>query len=85
MAATSALTPLVPFYCITLGYVRRLFLSLTAPAPSRAIPGALGKFADMPREAEQEIRGLEQARRRIVELERENQELEERSRDTASG
>jgi uncharacterized small protein (DUF1192 family) len=44
---------------------------LTAPAPSRAIRGVLGKFADLPHEAEQEIRGLDEARRRIAELERE--------------
>ncbi len=43
---------------------------LTAPAPSRAIRGVLGKFADLPQEAEDEIRGLDQARRRIAELER---------------
>jgi hypothetical protein len=43
---------------------------LTAPAPSRAIRGVLNKFADLPQEAEEEIRGLEQARRRIAELER---------------
>ena len=30
----------------------------------------LGKFADLPHEAEEEIRGLDQARRRIAELER---------------
>jgi uncharacterized protein len=44
---------------------------LTAPAPSRAIRGVLAKFADLPQEAEDEIRGLDQARRRIAELERE--------------
>ncbi len=43
---------------------------LTAPAPSRALRGVLGKFADLPQEAEEEIRGLDQARRRIAELER---------------
>jgi hypothetical protein len=43
---------------------------LTAPAPSRAIRGILGKFVDLPREAEEEIRGLDQARRRILDLER---------------
>jgi hypothetical protein len=43
---------------------------LTAPAPSRAIRGVLNKFADLPQEAEEEIRGLDQARRRIAELER---------------
>ena len=42
---------------------------LTAPAPSRAIRGILGKFADLPQEAEDEIHGLDQARRRIAELE----------------
>jgi hypothetical protein len=48
---------------------------LTAPAPSRAICGVLGKFADLPHEAEQEIRGLDEARRRIAELEREIKRL----------
>jgi hypothetical protein len=48
---------------------------LTAPAPSRAIRGVLGKFADLPQEAEDEIRGLDQARRRIVDLEREIKSL----------
>src|SRR5712692_5330343 len=43
---------------------------LTPPAPSRAIRGVLNKFADLPQEAEEEIRGLDQARRRIAELER---------------
>jgi hypothetical protein len=43
---------------------------LTAPAPSRAIRGVLAKFADLPQEAEDEIRGLDEARRRIAELER---------------
>jgi hypothetical protein len=43
---------------------------LTAPAPSRAIRGVLDKFADLPQEAEDEIRGLDEARRRIAELER---------------
>ena len=43
---------------------------LTAPVPSRAIRGILGKFADLPREAEDEIHGLDQARRRILDLER---------------
>ena len=43
---------------------------LTAPAPSRAIRGVLGKFADLPHEAEEEIRGLDEARRRVAELER---------------
>jgi hypothetical protein len=43
---------------------------LTAPAPSRAIRGVLGKFVDLPQEAEEEIRGLDEARRRIAELER---------------
>jgi hypothetical protein len=43
---------------------------LTAPAPSGAIRGVLNKFADLPQEAEEEIRGLDQARRRIAELER---------------
>ena len=43
---------------------------LTAPAPSRAIRGVLAKFADLPQEAEDEIRSLDEARRRIAELER---------------
>ena len=43
---------------------------LTAPAPSRAIRGVLAKFADLPQEAEDEIRGLDESRRRIAELER---------------
>lgn len=43
---------------------------LTAPAPSQAIRGVLAKFADLPQEAEEEVRGLEKARRRIAELER---------------
>jgi hypothetical protein len=34
---------------------------LTAPAPSRAIRGVLGKFADLPHEVEEEIRGLDEA------------------------
>ena len=38
---------------------------LTAPAPSRAIRGVLGKFADLPQEAEDEIRGLDGAGRRV--------------------
>ena len=37
---------------------------LTAPAPSRAIRGVLAKFADLPQEAEDEIRDLAEARRR---------------------
>src|SRR5712691_11330148 len=48
---------------------------LTAPAPSKAVRGMLGKFADLPQEAEDEIRGLDQARRRIVDLEREIKSL----------
>ncbi len=43
---------------------------LTAPAPSKAVRGMLGKFADLPHEVEAEIRGLDEARCRIVELER---------------
>jgi hypothetical protein len=43
---------------------------LTAPAPSKAIRGVLSKFADLPDEVEAEIRGLNEARRRIAELER---------------
>ena len=48
---------------------------LTAPAPSRAIRGVLGKFADLPQEAEDEIRGLDGARQRIGELERQIRQL----------
>ncbi len=48
---------------------------LTAPAPSQAIRGVLGKFADLPHEAEEEIRGLHEARRRIGELERQIKSL----------
>src|SRR5215471_19255741 len=43
---------------------------LTAPAPSKAIRGVLEKFADLPHEVEAEIRGLDEAQRRIAELER---------------
>jgi hypothetical protein len=43
---------------------------LTAPAPSKAIRGVLGKFADLPQEAEQEVRCLQEARKRIADLER---------------
>jgi len=38
------------------------------PALSQAIRGVLGKFADLPQEAEEEIRGFDDARRRIVQL-----------------
>jgi len=48
---------------------------LTAPAPSRAIRNVLGKFADLPHEVDAEIRSLDQARKRIAELERENKKL----------
>jgi hypothetical protein len=48
---------------------------LTAPAPSRAIRGVLGKFADLPQEAEDEIRGLNEARWRIAELDRQIKQL----------
>jgi hypothetical protein len=48
---------------------------LTAPAPSKAIRGVLGKFADLPQEVEAEIRGLDEARRRIAELERQIRKL----------
>jgi hypothetical protein len=48
---------------------------LTAPAPSRAIRGVLGKFADLPQEAEDEIRGLDETRRRVAELERQIKHL----------
>jgi hypothetical protein len=49
--------------------------SLTAPAPSRAIRGVLDRFADLPQEAENEIRGPDEARRRIAELERQIKHL----------
>jgi hypothetical protein len=48
---------------------------LTAPAPSKAIRGVLGKFADLPHEVETEIRGLYEAHRRIAELERQIRKL----------
>jgi hypothetical protein len=48
---------------------------LTAPAPSQAIRGVLGKFADLPHEAEEESRSLDEARRRIAELERQIKRL----------
>jgi hypothetical protein len=48
---------------------------LTAPAPSRAIRGVLDKFADLPQEAEEEIRGITEARRKIGELEGQIQRL----------
>jgi hypothetical protein len=48
---------------------------LTAPAPSRAIRGVLGKFADLPHEAEEESRSLDEARRRIAEMERQIKHL----------
>jgi cell division protein FtsB len=35
----------------------------------------LGKFADLPQEVEAEIRGLDEARRRIAELERQIKKL----------
>jgi hypothetical protein len=43
---------------------------LTAPAPSQAIRGVLGKFSDLPQEAEEEVRSFDEARWRIAELER---------------
>jgi hypothetical protein len=43
---------------------------LTAPAPSKAIRGVLEKFTDLPHEVQAEIRGLDEAQRRIAELER---------------
>src|SRR5712691_3499422 len=48
---------------------------LTAPAPSKAIRGVLSKFADLPHEVDAEIRGLDEARRRIAELERQISKL----------
>src|SRR6516162_8584034 len=48
---------------------------LTAPAPSKAIRGVLDKFADLPHEVEAEVRGLDEARRRIAELERQIRKL----------
>jgi uncharacterized protein len=53
---------------------------LTAPAPSRAIRGVLTKFADLPQEAEEEIRSLDGARRRIAELERQIKSVNGESR-----
>jgi len=52
---------------------------LTAPAPSRAIRGVLGKFADLPQEAEDEIRAFDAARRRIAELDRQIKHLKSAS------
>jgi hypothetical protein len=48
---------------------------LTAPAPSRAIRGVLGKFADLPHEADEEIRSFDEARWRITEMERQIKHL----------
>jgi DNA helicase HerA-like ATPase len=42
---------------------------LTPPAPSQVIRGVLGKFADLPQEAEEEARNLDEARCRIIKLE----------------
>jgi hypothetical protein len=50
---------------------------LTAPAPSKAIRGVLEKFADLPHEVEAEIRGLDEARRPIAELERQNRKAKD--------
>src|SRR5580698_7057346 len=52
---------------------------LTAPAPSRAIRGVLAKFAGLPEETEGEIRNLDEARRRIAELERQIKSLNDAS------
>ncbi len=52
---------------------------LSAPAPSRAIRGVLGRFADLPQEAEDEIRGLDEARRGVAELERQIKHLKDAS------
>jgi hypothetical protein len=52
---------------------------LSAPAPSHAIRGVLAKFADLPLEAEEEIRDLNESRRRIVELERQIKTLGNRN------
>jgi hypothetical protein len=52
---------------------------LTAPAPSRAIRGILSKFADLPHEVEIEIQGVDDARRRIAELERQIRKLKSSS------
>jgi hypothetical protein len=46
-------------------------LSSHGPGASRAIRGVLSKFADLPHYVEEEIRDLDEARRRIPELERE--------------
>jgi hypothetical protein len=48
---------------------------LTAPAPSQAIRGVLTKFADLPQEAEEEVRSFDEAPRRIAELERQIKNL----------
>jgi uncharacterized protein len=48
---------------------------LTAPAPSKAIRGVLGKFADLPHEVEAEMRDLDEARRSIADLERQIRKL----------
>ena len=43
---------------------------LIMPSPSKAIQGVLGEFTDLPEQAEQEIRNMEQAKARIAELNR---------------
>src|SRR6516164_7038543 len=48
---------------------------LTAPAPSKAIRGVLAQFANLPQEAEAETRNLDEAHRRIAELERQIRKL----------
>ena len=58
---------------------------LTAPAPSRAIRGVLGKFADLPQEAEDEIRGLDEARRADRRTGAPNQEAESTFRCRSAG
>jgi hypothetical protein len=45
------------------------------PAPSKAIRNVLGKFGDLPHEVDVEIRSLDEARKRIADLEREDKRL----------
>jgi cell fate (sporulation/competence/biofilm development) regulator YlbF (YheA/YmcA/DUF963 family) len=52
---------------------------LVMPAPSKAIKGMLDEFEDLPEQAEQEIKDMEQAKAKIAELRREVQNLEQRA------
>lgn len=56
---------------------------LVMPAPSKAIKGVLGEFDDLPEQAEQEIRNMEQAKAKIAELNREIQQLTQKLADGA--